>query len=249
MIDPFLTQGMFPFTLSLALLFGLMLLELVFAMLGGTLMGKDGPDLDGPDLDAPEVADFDLDLELDGLEMDLGEFEGPEFNPPEAPDGADAPDGIAATGGVAGFLGLGKMPLLIWIGCMLFAFGSTGLVIQSITRNAFGFEWPWIVASVPAAIVAVVFTRKFGMFFARMIPKTETQALSERHLGRRPGVITQGTAARGKPAEVRVTDRYGNTHYLRAEPLRDDLSIPQGSEVIVLRHRRDGGYLLVPLNQ
>ena len=55
------------------------------------------------------------------------------------------------------------------------------------------------------------------------------------------------TTARGRPAEVRVSDRFGNTHYLRAEPLRDDVSIAQGTEVIVLRQRYDEGYRIVAL--
>jgi hypothetical protein len=61
-------------------------------------------------------------------------------------------------------------------------------------------------------------------------------------------VVSQGTAARGRPAEIRVSDRYGNTHYIRAEPLRDGTEIPQGTEVIVLRHRYDSGYLIVALD-
>jgi hypothetical protein len=79
------------------------------------------------------------------------------------------------------------------------------------------------------------------------MPRTETQSVSTRQLGRRLGTVTQGTAARGSPAEVRVTDRYGNTHYLRAEPLSDAETIPQGAEVLVLRHRPTGGFRLIAL--
>jgi hypothetical protein len=104
----------------------------------------------------------------------------------------------------------------------------------------------WL-AVLPATGVAIWFARQFGTLFANLLPRIETEALSERHLGRRTGVVTQGTASRGRPAEVRITDRYGNFHYLRAEPLRDDAQIPQGTEVMVLRHRYETGYLLVAL--
>ncbi len=73
------------------------------------------------------------------------------------------------------------------------------------------------------------------------------KSVSKRQLGKRMGTVTQGTAARGIPAEVRVTDRYGNTHYLRAEPMGDADTIPQGAQVLVLRHRPTGGFRLIAL--
>ncbi len=243
MFDPFLTGPYVPFTVALALLFGLLALELVFAVLGGTLLGAGGDGLDGPDLDidAPDLGDLDLDIDFDGIDMDAADLELPGFEEVEMPDGA-----AASSGGIAAWLGFGKMPALIWLASALFAFGASGLALQSIVTGLLGFALPAVIAIVPAAAGAIWFTSRFGALFARMLPKSETQSLSERHLGRRTGTVTQGTAARGRPAEVRVTDRYGNTHYLRAEPLRDGSEIPQGSEVVVLRHRRDGGYLLVP---
>ncbi|WP_245605455.1 YqiJ family protein [Roseicyclus elongatus] len=36
-------------------------------------------------------------------------------------------------------------------------------------------------------------------------------------------------------------------HHLRAEPFRDDDRIPQGTEVLVLRHRATGTFRLIPL--
>ncbi len=239
MSDPFLTAPYVPFTIALALLFGLMLMELVFALIGGTLLGMGGEGLDGPDIDAPDLGDLDIEIDLDGLDIDAGDLELPAF------DEVDAPD--AAPGGIAVWLGFGRMPALIWLASVLFAFGATGLALQSLMTATTGLALPAWAAVLPAGAAALWFARQFGALFARLLPKTESQSLSERHLGRRAGVVTQGTAARGRPAEVRVTDRFGNTHYLRAEPLRDDAQIPQGTEVLVLRHRLEDGYFLVPL--
>ncbi|MBY6114147.1 YqiJ family protein [Mameliella alba] len=253
MFDLLLSDGMFPFTLSLALLFGLLALEIVFGLLGGTLLGAgaDGLDMDGPDMDVdlPDLGDLDIDLDLDGTGIDIGDLElaEPDLDAPDL-DG-DMPDGApTGVGSVAAWLGFGKMPALIWLAAILMSFGLSGLVLQVTASNILGGPLPsWMVAA-PAGAVAIWFARFFGALFAHLLPKVETEALSERHLGRRTGVVTQGTAARGRPAEVRVTDRYGNTHYLRAEPLRDDAQIPQGTEVMVLRHRYEQGYLLVALS-
>jgi hypothetical protein len=139
------------------------------------------------------------------------------------------------------------MPALNRLGTVLAGFGLLGVSIQSVVSGLFSAPFPAWITALPAAFGSLWFARRFGVIFARLLPKDETQSVSERHLGRRKGVVSQGTAARGRPAEVRVTDRFGNTHYLRAEPLRDDVAIPQGTEVIVLRQRYDEGYRIVAL--
>ncbi|MCT4609342.1 MAG: YqiJ family protein [Pelagimonas sp.] len=241
MFDHLLTEAFLPFTISLGLLAGLTLMELLFALLGGTLLGLGGDsiDIDGPDIDAPEfdLPDLgDLDIDLDGIDTDA--FELPSFEEPGL---------TTAPAGPSDWLGFGRMPALIWLGTMALAFGLVGITVQNIALALLGSALPaWSVA-IPALAVAIWFTRGFGALFARLLPKNESQSVSERHLGRRKGVVSQGTAARGRPAEIRVSDRYGNTHYIRAEPLRDDAVIPQGTEVIVLRHRYDSGYMIVAL--
>lgn len=232
-----LDNSVVPFTIALGLLLGLLILELISLVLGGSLLGADsdapGPDLlDSPDFDP---ADFDLDAAtLATADADVADIA--EQTAPEDP------------GGFANWMGLGKVPTLIWLASLLMAFGLSGLVLQSTLDGLFGWSLPAWLATIPATILGVLFARSFGSVFSRLLPQTETAAVSERHLGRRRGVITQGNASRGRPAEVRVTDRYGNTHHLRAEPLRDDVTLPQGSEVIVLRQKYEGGYLLVPLS-
>ena len=230
MFDVLLTGPYVPFTLSLALLFGLLALELGMAAVGGTLLGL-GADADlDVDLDAGVDADFDLDL--DGLDAE------PDFDTGSA-------SGMAPSGPAA-WLGLGRVPVMIWVASLLLGFAVSGLVLQALAAAVFA-PLPGLVVAIPAGLAALWFARGFGGVFARLLPRTETTATSERHLGRRIGVVTQGTARRGSPSEVKVTDRHGNIHYLRAEPLKDEVEIPRGTRVLVLRHQRDTGYRLVPL--
>lgn len=249
-----------PFTLSLALLFGLLALEIVALLIGSSLLlGQGDADLDAG-IDMGLDAGVDLgDIDLDGIDLDhldLGDMDL------AAPATGDVGSGGAASGGtgamsLAGRLGIGRMPFMIWLATMCLSFGLSGLALQMGLQNFIGLALPAVIASIPAVIFAVWFTRGFGAAFARLLPQTETQALSERSLGRRRGVVSQGTAARGRPAEVRVTDRYGNAHYLRAEPLSDSDKIAQGTDVLVIRVRRpdadsDGRantYVLVPLSE
>ena len=51
-----------------------------------------------------------------------------------------------------------------------------------------------------------------------MIPKDETTAVSDASLVGRVGTIVIGTASAGRPAETRVHDEHGTTHYIMVEP-------------------------------
>lgn len=246
MFDLYLTGPYVPFTISLALLFGLLALELVLALTGGTLLGL-GADADldiDLDVDAPDLGDFDIDF--GEADPHLFDFAEPELDTDIDLD-ADTASAESVPVGPASWLGIGKVPTLIWIAAVLLGFGVSGVVLQGLTAMLLGVTLPAVLAAVPAALAGIWFARQFGAIFARLLPKTETTALSNRHLGRRTGVVTQGTARRGKPTEVKVKDRHGNTHYLRGEPLKDDDEITAGTEVLVLRHRHECGYRLVPL--
>ncbi len=234
----FLLEGAFaPFTMSLALLFGLLALELVALAVGASLLAGEGEvDLDVMDASGLDVADFDLDIDAD---IDLGDFELADIE-------ADAP--VGATAGPLAWLGIGKVPVMIWLVVLLAGFGLSGIGLQLALRGGVGFDLPAWIAAIPAGVFGLWFARGFGGVFARLLPKTETEAMSERMLARRRGVITQGTASRGRPAEVRVMDRFGNTHYLRAEPLQDKDALDQGTEVLVLRDRRQDRFVLVGLS-
>ena len=244
MFDLYLTEPFVPFTIALALLFGLLALELVLAVLGGTLLGM-GADAEidvDLDIDAPDLGDLDIDF--GDADPHLFDFAEPEL---DAEIDLEAPSAETVSPGPASWLGIGKVPTLIWIAAVLLGFGVTGVALQGVFLSMLGVAMPAGVIAIPAALAGVWFARQFGAVFASLLPKTETSALSARHLGRRIGVVTQGTAKRGKPTEVKVTDRHGNTHYLRGEPLKDEDEITAGTEVLVLRHRLEDGYRLVPL--
>lgn len=238
MIFDFLLEGAFaPFTLALALLFGLLALELIALTLGGTLMaGKGEVDLDLVDGPGIDLGELDLNIDAD---VDLAEFELAEIK-------ADAPQGALV--GPISWLGIGKTPFMIWLVVLLAGFGLSGIGLQLALRDLLGFDLPTWMAAIPAGAFGVWFARGFGGFFGRLLPRTETAAMSERMLSRRRGVISQGTARRGRPAEVRVMDRYGNTHHLRAEPLQDEDTLTQGTDVLVLRDRRRDRFVLVAMS-
>ena len=66
------------------------------------------------------------------------------------------------------------------------------------------------------------------------MPRDETSAVTEDSLLGRIAVITLGTARVGYPAEAKVRDQHGYSHYIRLEPDSSGCSFDQGSEVLLL---------------
>ena len=69
---------------------------------------------------------------------------------------------------------------------------------------------------------------------ARIIPKDETEAVSEKSFVGCVATITIGTASKGKPAQAKLRDRLGNTHYVMVEPDIDGQFFETGSEVLIV---------------
>lgn len=224
MTDIFLQPQAYPFTISLAVVFGLFLLEIISLILGGSVLSLDG---DGPDLDLDLDADFDIDLDAD-VDIDI-----------------DTDIGVPATG-LTGWLGIRVVPILIWLISFLTIFGLSGLVLQSLSNTIFGAPSPAVLAAIVALVPALSGAKFISAIIARLIPKTESSAMKKRFLGGHHGVISQGVARRGKPAEAKIKDRFGNTHYLRVEPLDDADEIAQGRDVHLIR-KRNGMFYVVDI--
>jgi hypothetical protein len=222
MADLLLAPAMAPFTFALALLLGLLALEIVSLLLGGSLMGLGG------DADVDLDADFDVDADI-GLDTDV-DLDAPDID-------AEADVAPAGNASFLTWLGLGGVPFILWFAALLAGFGLTGLIMQSVSNAVTGVLVPRLIALPVGLIGGVAFARTFGGVFSRLIPRDESAAVAISRLGGRRGVVSQGIARRGHAAEVRVTDAHGNVHYLRAEPMEDDAQIAQGSDVLVIRQR------------
>ncbi len=242
MTEILLEPNSYPFTLSLAIVLGLFLLEIISLILGGSILavGSDGLDAD-IDLDADFDGDFDGNFDGDfdvTAEFDIDAQ--PDFGATVEPDfGSGIDDGVSglSPASLISWLGITKVPFLIWLISFLTAFGLTGLVLQSLSSGLFGMLQPSSLASLIAFVPALISTRTISAVVATIMPKTESSAMKTRFLGGHHGVITQGTARRGHPAEAKIKDRHGNTHYLRVEPLEDDEDLPQGTEIHVIRKK------------
>lgn len=220
-----LSPEMAPFSFAFLLVIGLVVLELVFLLLGGSLIGMDA---DGPSLDAD--ADFDFDADLAG---EIGGGIGADAD--GAFDGGEAEiDGGGVSGPLA-WLGLGDAPFVLWLAGVATSFAIAGYGVQLLSNSLFGALIPATIIAPLAVVPGLLGGKVIARAIAAAAPKTETSAISRQFLGGRVGVITQGTAAKGRPAEARIVDRHGNPQYLRVEPREDGVTIAQGTDVIIFR--------------
>jgi len=213
-LDLLFSPNMQPFAISLGLVLGMVVLEMVLMLMGISILGGDG------DASLDAEPDFDVDAGLDaepGIDADL--------------DGADGASGV----GALAWLGLGDAPFAIWFAGFLTAFGLIGYALQGVLNGVIGAPLPALIASLVALPFALAVTARLARFFGRLVPKFESTAISSRSFGGRRGVITVGTARRGHPAQARIKDGYGNTHYTMVEPLNDSDAFSQGTEIATVR--------------
>ena len=136
-------------------------------------------------------------------------------------------------GDLLGWLGVGRVPLLMLLVVFLAAFGLLGLALQ----QAAGPLGPGIAAAIAGA-AALPVTGLGARGLARIMPRDETTAVSLDTLVGRRGTITVGTARRGSPAQARVRDVHGQPHYVMVEPHDENHPLAEGETVLLIR--RDG---------
>jgi hypothetical protein len=223
-----------PFSLALGLLVGLLALELAALALGASLLAAgDGPDV-GPDLPhQPAGADASFDLSP-GTEPDIDRL----LTAAEQAHAGLGRHDLAQDAGPLGLLGLGRAPFGIWLAAAALGYGLSGYALQGVAQAMLGAPLgPWV-AGLVALLPGAYFARRFADAFARAIPRVETSATRAQFMGGLRGVVSQGTARAGQPAEVRVRDRHGNLHFVRCEPFDRAESITEGTDVLTVRERR-----------
>lgn len=136
-----------------------------------------------------------------------------------------------------GWLGVGRVPLLMLLVVFLALFGIVGLALQ----QAVGPLSPWL-AGGAAAAASLPLLGISARGLARVLPRDETTAVSLDSLLGKRGAITVGTARRGSPAQARVKDVHGQPHYVMVEPHEDDHPLGEGEPLLLVR--REGNIFI-----
>jgi len=159
----------------------------------------------------------------------------------EAIEGAsefEAPDGLEMGGlgeALTTLLGLGRVPLLIWLAALLFVFGATGVIGQAVLTSLLGAPLSAGWAALAAGAAALPLNSIAVRPLAAIMPKDETTAIGLDDLVRRDAEIQIGTARAGSPARARVIDRHGQSHFVMVEPHDQTQEFNAGDTVLLVR--------------
>lgn len=179
---------------------------------------------------APENSLFSIALML-MLLIGLVEAVGFGFS---ALDAGDLDLGEAAVHPLLGWLGVGRLPLLMVLVAALGSFGLCGLALQQIASAWTGRMLSAPAAGLAASVIALPLTSLFSHFLACILPRDETSAVSLTTLVGRRGHIVLGSASAGCPARARVRDAFGQSHYVLVEPNLAGDRLGEGDEILLV---------------
>lgn len=135
----------------------------------------------------------------------------------------------------AGWIRLGEVPALVILVIFLCAFGLIGLFVQSLAQDFTAALLPGWLASLAAFALSLPAVRVSAGLVARIMPKDETEAISNESFIGRVATITLGTARIASPAQAKFRDEYGQTHYVMVEPFEGEQDFVTGTEVLIVK--------------
>jgi hypothetical protein len=135
------------------------------------------------------------------------------------------------------WLRIGEVPAIMLLVIFLTAFGLIGLGLQSFALRTLGSLLPGSFASIPAVLLGFPIVRLFGGLLGKLMPKDETEAVAETSFIGRIAVITLGNASPGNPAEAKLRDKFGQTHYVMVEPDESDERFENGTQVVLVNQQ------------
>jgi hypothetical protein len=141
-------------------------------------------------------------------------------------------------------LGLGRVPLLIWLASLLLLFGGMGLIGQAWIADLFGAPLSAGWAMLAAGAAAMPLNSLAMRPLAAVMPRDETTAIALDELVRRDAEIQIGTARAGSPARARVIDRHGQAHFVMVEPHDAAAQLNAGDTVLLVRREGETFYAI-----
>ncbi len=133
------------------------------------------------------------------------------------------------------WLRLREVPVIVVLIAFLTSYSVTGYIIQYLLNSSVGFMLPALIAGPAVLFVCLPGVRLFAGILGKIMPKDETEAVGTASFIGRTAVITLGTSSRGEPAQGRLKDKYGKSHYVMIEPDLDDHQFNQGEEILLVR--------------
>ena len=145
-----------------------------------------------------------------------------------------------------GFLGLGKVPFIVWLTFFFGLFSVLGYLANSIAVSITGFLPLWV-SIAPIFIAAIIINSYLCNVFASIFPRIETTAVSTDSFFGRVAEVTLGNATNNKFAMGVVLDEYQTAHNIRVKSMKKGVVLEQHSQVILVEQTKGSAiWLAIP---
>ncbi|AJR24152.1 MULTISPECIES: YqiJ family protein [Sphingobium] len=134
-----------------------------------------------------------------------------------------------------GWLGVGRLPLLMLLAIFLALFGMIGLIGQHLLLDLTGAMLPPLIAAPAALIASLPATGLAARRLAPLLPRDQSSAVPLDALTGSFARIVTGVARSGSPARARVEDAYGQAHYVMVEPDNSGQTLEEGETILLVR--------------
>ncbi len=213
MIDFLLSPANTPFVISLGLMVTFTVIEILSVCLGMGL--SEMVDSMIPEFDVDVDIDMDVDADIDANIVDIS---GPQ-------------DSLVK---LLSWFRVGEVPVVMLFIIFLTGFGLSGIIVQYVMISLVKITLPLWIAVIASILAAIPTVRFCGGFLGKYMPKDETYAVSEESFPGMIATVTMGVAKEGKPAQAKLTDKHGQTHYILIEPDKNDESFSKGDRALIV---------------
>lgn len=134
-----------------------------------------------------------------------------------------------------GWLGLGRLPLLMLLAIFLALFGMIGLIGQHLLLDFAGAMLSPLIAAPAAFLASLPLTGFAARWLAPLLPRDQSSAVPLDALTGSFARIVTGVARSGSPARARVEDVYGQAHYVMVEPDNAGQTLEEGETILLVR--------------
>lgn len=196
-----------PFLVALVVLVALSIIVVASSLLGAFSHI-------GADFDHGGGVDVDTDIDID----------------------SDAGNGFGLnTHHIFDFLGVSTVPISILVIVGATTFFLTGYITQWIAFATTSKFLNGLIATIPATVFMVAAMNATSRLFKKYQIREHTTAVHGDTFVGKTAVVTGGVARRGLPSQGKLTDSYGQTHYLLVEPVQESEQYAEGTEVLLLK--------------
>lgn len=140
-------------------------------------------------------------------------------------------------GGHLTLLGLGKVPLIVWLTFFFGLFSIIGYSANALSNSIVGFMPIWL-SLVPVAIASFIINGVLCRLFAKTFPRFETTAVSTDTFSGRIAKLTIGNATYTKFAMGVVLDEHNTSHNIRVQAMDDGVILDHTNQVILVQKKK-----------